>query len=538
MAVSLEIYPLTEALDMYGQPDSASAYSLSGHITISLSSPYSLFERRRTARMLLKSLILTFEGQSEVITPSIGYSGVRLCSISQELAPGTSIELNNEGHEEDETPCQWNIVFNLPIPGWLPESDSYGGESVGNSYALYATAKFINLDDIGAAPWSFAAFCSPFRSRSKVADGMKHITVRRFTTLPAAERVTPPTTTYQVNAASKSRHDGLSIPQDILSKIQVLASVPEHIHPTDDSIPLTLRMRTQDLDASDCKRLQVTSFTVDVVQREKYRYMPSSTYRSRFPILPSSQQPPNIPLRNPHPFCAVYDIGLYLPDFGDEYTSRSFSLLPAEEPGQYMLNDNNYVFVNDTVPTSNPTWYTLEATIPFLVDQIPDDKSADWAGRPRLHPTISGPLVNVNHDLAVTVSITYDMPDGTTQAKEKLEFTVPVSFGRAAPLLGSQSTFATLPTLETTQIPSPLPLLHSEIPILPVYSQLYDASGNQKIDYSVPLPLYAPRESIPHSSAIEPSDNATSELSSNLQKDYISVEDDEERQPLLSSTSS
>ncbi len=99
---------------------------------------------------------------------------------------------------------QWNIVFNLTIPGWLPESDSYGGESVGNSYALYATAKFINLDDIGAAPWSFAAFCSPFRSRSKVAHGMKHVTVRRFTTLPAAERVTPPVATYQVNAASKS----------------------------------------------------------------------------------------------------------------------------------------------------------------------------------------------------------------------------------------------------------------------------------------------------------------------------------------------
>ena len=89
----------------------SSAYSLSGHITISLSSPYSLFERRRTARMLLKSLVLSFEGQSEVITPSIGYSGVRLCSISQELAPSTSIELSNEGHEEDEAPCEHHLLF-------------------------------------------------------------------------------------------------------------------------------------------------------------------------------------------------------------------------------------------------------------------------------------------------------------------------------------------------------------------------------------------------------------------------------------------
>jgi hypothetical protein len=83
----------------------SSAYSLSGHISLSVTSPYSFFEARKTARLLLQSVSLTFEGQSEIFTPSTGYSSVRLCSITRELAPSTPIELSNEGHEEDVDPC-------------------------------------------------------------------------------------------------------------------------------------------------------------------------------------------------------------------------------------------------------------------------------------------------------------------------------------------------------------------------------------------------------------------------------------------------
>ena len=83
----------------------SSAYSLSGHISISVSSPYSLFEPRRPARLLLQSVTLTFEGQSEVITPTGGYSGLRLCTITRELTPSTLIEISNEGHENSSDPC-------------------------------------------------------------------------------------------------------------------------------------------------------------------------------------------------------------------------------------------------------------------------------------------------------------------------------------------------------------------------------------------------------------------------------------------------
>lgn len=125
MSLSISIHPVSQFLDMYGEPDAKSvfrlsfslenllrhtftstAYSLSGVVTVSVASPYSLFERRRTARMLLQSLSLTFEGQSEIFTHDTDYSALRLCSVTRELAPAQPMEFTNEGHEEDSNPCK------------------------------------------------------------------------------------------------------------------------------------------------------------------------------------------------------------------------------------------------------------------------------------------------------------------------------------------------------------------------------------------------------------------------------------------------
>ena len=113
MALSISVHPLTPTLDMYGEPDSrygllalelkflihafsSAAYSLSGHVSISVASSQSLFNHRSTVRLLLQSLSLTFEGQSEVYAPCIGYSSLRLCSVTRELfAPSKPTELSN-----------------------------------------------------------------------------------------------------------------------------------------------------------------------------------------------------------------------------------------------------------------------------------------------------------------------------------------------------------------------------------------------------------------------------------------------------------
>ena|SRR6266540_1295258 len=120
MSLVLQIVPFNDGIDMFGEPDSSyvlyyvfsnvyihihprSAYSLSGHVSISVAASYSFFESRKPIHLLLQSLVLTFEGQSEIFTHSTGYSSLRLCSITRELVPGEPLELSNESNDEDGT---------------------------------------------------------------------------------------------------------------------------------------------------------------------------------------------------------------------------------------------------------------------------------------------------------------------------------------------------------------------------------------------------------------------------------------------------
>lgn len=166
----------------------------------------------------------------------------------------------------------WNIVFNIPLPGWLPATSFIGPEDVGIRYTLFARARCINLDE-GPNNWGFTSFCNVFRSRVRSAGAQKAINIQRFISSPSAHVITPPLINYLVNSALRARTEReMAIPVEVLSKIQVLASVPEYINLEDDIIPLTIRMRTKGLDEDTCKRLQVKELTVDIVQKEKCRY--------------------------------------------------------------------------------------------------------------------------------------------------------------------------------------------------------------------------------------------------------------------------
>ena len=167
----------------------------------------------------------------------------------------------------------WNVIFNLPIPGWLPPTSMQGVEDIGIRYSLYATAKFIILDE-DQTPWSFRPFCTPFRPQVKSAHAQAEIQLRRFISAPRVNTLVPKVINYLVDwhdlistsVASKPR-----IPVQVLNKIQVLASVPEYIDVEGRTLPLTLRLRTKDLCEEDCKRLQVTEVIIDIQQREKCR---------------------------------------------------------------------------------------------------------------------------------------------------------------------------------------------------------------------------------------------------------------------------
>jgi hypothetical protein len=252
----------------------SSAYSLSGHISLSLTGSHSLFERRRAkTRILLRSLVITFEGQAELVTREANYSALRLCTISKELVSKTTIELSNEGHEggeDQEGPCIWHIMFDLPIPGWLPASDLYGdcrqGLS-GTQYNLYASAQFSNVDSLG--PSWVSALCPPsFFPRNNVLHAEhRKIMLNRFS-LPANR---PAYYAVSLTAGGLRPEDNPHpVPADIVSKVELLASVPDGISLDQEKFPFSLSIRTSSLSESQAAKLRVTQFSLELQQIDQY----------------------------------------------------------------------------------------------------------------------------------------------------------------------------------------------------------------------------------------------------------------------------
>lgn len=258
-----------------------STFSLSGHVSLALTSPSSLFVRRKTTtHILLRSLTVTFEGQSETLSPKTGYAPMRLCSITRELLPGDPVEISNEGQEDSDQPCVWNVVFDIILPGWLPTTSVYGDTSMqatGTSYALYATATFADINH-GPSPFSFANICGPVRPRTRTVDAHRcPITLRRFIEPQSGSSSAFPISMFIVDARREPNPEGSSrksIPNQVLEKIQVVASIPSATAMDEASLPFTLRVRGKDLNDRERKQLRITEFSVDVEQVEIYRYGP------------------------------------------------------------------------------------------------------------------------------------------------------------------------------------------------------------------------------------------------------------------------
>lgn len=165
------------------------------------------------------------------------------------------------------------MVFNLPIPGWLPETTSVGITDLGVKYTLHATAKFTLLNDFYTlSPWAFATLCTPFRSRARYAQTQKRICLQRFVEPPSDVPFHSATNSYLIKTPTPLPGKA-SIPAEVLEKIQVIVATPRFVDMQAGSIPVVLRLRTNDLDASQCKRIQVKEITIDITQKEKYRFV-------------------------------------------------------------------------------------------------------------------------------------------------------------------------------------------------------------------------------------------------------------------------
>jgi hypothetical protein len=239
-----------------------------------------VFERRRAVRILLRSLVITFEGQAELVATEVGgYFAARLCSISRELVSKSTVELSNEGGEDGDQPSTWHVMFNLPIPGWLPASDLYGdcrqGAS-GTQYNLYATMKYANAaEDAHHGPIWLSALCSPFSSRNKVAHARPcPVTLNRFALPPSAASYRP--SFYTVRASGKevrTENQRPPIPEDIISKIEMLVSVPECVSVDGDRFPFSLSVRTPSLSDDQASKLRVSHLSLHLLQIDQYRYV-------------------------------------------------------------------------------------------------------------------------------------------------------------------------------------------------------------------------------------------------------------------------
>ncbi|KAI0797576.1 hypothetical protein C8Q75DRAFT_728852 [Abortiporus biennis] len=507
MSVSIEIVPYTDSLDMYGQPSRSEAYSLSGYVSLSISPSVSFFERRRAVNLLLQSLVITFEGQTELVTEETGYTAVRLCSLSQELTRGEPVELSNEGHEDSDKPCTWNIVFNLTVPGWLPATAIFGDREAGDAgvcYALHAVAKFDNIDESNSRSW-FSTLCNPFRPISRVLAAPKcPIHINRFMSPSsyASSSTSPfPLANYHVSAQpdrSDPENDNARIPPDVLSKLRIITAVPESISSDDASIPFTLKVRTTDLTEHECKRLRLEEFSIDVEQTERYRSSPSSAYMAAFPVPSRKEQPPNKPLLSPHPVQTVYELGLASLPQTNHVLSRTFSILSEDVSGRYMLSGDGYIFAQDAASGQETSWFSMKTSVPITGNA--DDRQGDdsWKYIRRLRETSQSPLFGVSHRMHITLMCTYDLTEGENpkRAKERLQFSIPLHFVHLAPSSPMSSRSSSPPPSvivpgSTSYVDLPLPSL-PYAQSLPAYSQLFDSNGDRKIDYSIPLPLYTP----------------------------------------------
>jgi hypothetical protein len=226
--------------------------------------------------------VITFEGQAELVMQEAGYAAARLCTISKELVSKTTVELSNEGDDENgerQQACAWHVTFDLPVPGWLPASDQYGDGRQGYSgtqYNLYATVKYTHMDEPSFGSSWVSALCTPFSSKIKVVHAERcGIMLNRFafplpseaSRMPAFYAVTP-------NAEAQRPEDNPHpIPADVVSKIELLASVPEHISLDDERFPFALSIRASSLSESEAAKLRVSHMSLELQQVDEYTYV-------------------------------------------------------------------------------------------------------------------------------------------------------------------------------------------------------------------------------------------------------------------------
>ncbi|CAE6438478.1 unnamed protein product [Rhizoctonia solani] len=497
MPLTLEIVPSAPWVNMYGSPDASTNYSLSGHLALTLEtpapvSPVSSEIYIKPETIHISSLELVFEGKAEMVSSQAGYDGFRICRITKELVPeGRRIVLTTEadphnllesaGPSSRPSLHKWEVLFDMQLPGWLPPTVECGHEGGGTSYTLYAIATFGESEK--PSSWYLSSLYNMVRTKPQpieaepVAVELARHRSPSHHMFPEASPGSdalfplvdhPGTITYL-------DHDG-RIPVELLRSVDVTVTTPQHIGCEEHRVPISLRIRTNNLSLSSLGTLRLDDFEIQLNQTEKYSSRPMPAYVNSFPVPSLIEQPPHIPLISPHPWQSLYALGLVVQHDCAVNWSKCTHLVPGNRVrfkpalGGLELNDD---------------WAKMDTSI--SIDPTTRKSHPARKGDRQLHATVFTPHMRIKHDLRVGFNLTFvPSEDAPSQApiKQAAYVLIPLSFTAVAhwpPVgvgLGSAS-----PANVTSGATSP--------PYLPAYSQLFYDNGERRDDPLAGwLPMY------------------------------------------------
>ncbi|KAH9928546.1 uncharacterized protein BXZ73DRAFT_48447 [Epithele typhae] len=501
----IEVLPF-DSVDMYGAPNKSSAYSLSGQIVVTLTPPSGFFGDAPAAdeHLLLDSLVVAFEGQSELVHTHTGYSACRLHESSQELIT-SPIEIRHswtQGSSRD--PARWFILFSVALPGWLPATSStpFGDGSHLEpevSYHLSAVAKY--HDAKPNSSWRSAYYGSAHAVVQVARAKSTPVKINRYSLPPSTRHVGDefpdtmfPSIEYACSITENSR---CTIPRDIIKKLELRTSVPEHISVDAESFPLLIKLRPGEMSMEERRRLRLPGFTLLATQNETLRASTSSAFAAAWPIPPAASQPPHRPLTRQRADSGDYECGMICSPPADATVFPSYSLHPTGFTGKYEFNEREAEcasFADPRFDDDDDVWVRLRINVPIRSLFVSDPECPRSAHQrlPVLRPTTNGPLRSVSHALDLALTVVYDHPDGPVV--DELRLVIPLSFVRVPRVCAPRTSSG------SANVTSPLGAHMAQA--LPPYHALFYANGTQKED-PMPLPRYTPKGHPPDEPEVE-----------------------------------
>ncbi|EUC62189.1 hypothetical protein RSOL_414000 [Rhizoctonia solani AG-3 Rhs1AP] len=497
MPLTLEIVPSAPWVNMYGSPDASTNYSLSGHLTLALetpapASPVSSEMYIKPETIHLSSLELVFEGKAEMVSSQAGYDGFRICRITKELVPeGRRIVLTTEadpheligtaGPSSRPSLQQWEVLFDMQLPGWLPPTVECGHEGGGTSYTLYAVATF--ADSEKPTSWYLSSLYNMVRAKPQPVQAepvavelARHRSPSPylFSEASPAGNALFPLVDHHATIAYLD-HDG-RIPVQVLRSVDVTVTAPQHIGCEEHRVPISLRIRINEHGSSALGTLRLDHFEIEVNQTEKFSSRPMPAYVNSFPVPSWLEQPPHMPLLDAHPWQSLYALGLVVQhDDAVDWSKRT-----------HLVSGNRVRFKPALGGLElNDDWAKMDTSV--SIDPTTRKSHPARKGDRQLHATVFTPHMRIKHELRIGFNLTFVPPESAPSQepiKQAAYVLVPLSFTAVAhwPHIGV-GLGSTSPTDMPSSVTSP--------PYLPAYSQLFYDNGERRDDPLAGwLPMY------------------------------------------------